>query len=135
MGLWTGVFTLCGRNPIERSGLRRTASAPGSRVQFSVAGAREHIELELSPRAGDGGGRERDQRAFRGGRAADGFEPRPSFTVPPFVLQIAALAAGEHVEARRAAAGADRGAGERRGHLRGGIELVGLGGEAEGSER
>src|SRR5215813_3222696 len=109
-----GLLTLCAK----RSGPRRSASAPSSGIQFSVAGAREHVELELAPRAGEGGGRERDQRAFRRGRAADGFEPRPSFTVPPFVLQIAALAAGEDVQARRAAAGADRGAGEWHGDLR-----------------
>ena len=64
----------------------------------------------------------------------DGFESRPSFTVPPLVQQISALPAGEHVEARRAAAGADRRAGERHGHLRDGIELVGLGAVPERSE-
>src|SRR5690242_13110875 len=115
--------------------LGRSASAPASGVQFSVAAAREDVELELSPRARDGRGSERDQSALRSSRAADRFEPRPIFTVPPLVQQIAALSPREHVEARRTAAGANRGAGERRGHLRGGIKLVWLGAEAERSER
>src|SRR5882672_12544630 len=80
--------------PPKRSDLRRsdrTASAPSGGVQFSVAGAREHVELELSPRTRDGCGSEWDQGAFRRGRAADGFKRRPIFPVPPLVQQISAL--------------------------------------------
>src|SRR5882724_13192444 len=104
-------------------------------VQLSVGTAREHVESELLPRAGERSTGEEDAGpGCRRPRPSQRFENLPLLAVPPAVQQIPARASDENVESGGASPTGHGSARDRRRTLHRGIDGVPFLGRAERRE-